>query len=192
MEEQMAHEITRRDFMKALAAGTGGFVLGSWGFISATAVEAQDAALPGTFPRRETFIARQLTGRVGTPDNFNQWVGWKWQDRGLQNLADEPFWSVDFATGKIINGSADGDPKYSADFMSLTVPLRKGVTWSDGEPFTAADVVYTIETIMANKGFNANSFFVDNVDKVTAVDEYTVKFDLKIPNSRFHTTFLDR
>ena len=146
----------------------------------------------GTFPRRETFIARQLTGRVGTPDNFNQWVGWKWQDRGLQNLADEPFWSVDFATGKIINGSADGDPKYSADFMSLTVPLRKGVAWSDGEPFTAADVVYTIETIMANKGFNANSFFVDNVAKVTAVDEYTVKFDLKIPNSRFHTTFLDR
>jgi len=50
-------------------------VLGSWGFISAGAVEAQDAALPGTFPRSETLIARQLTGRVGTPDNFNQWVG---------------------------------------------------------------------------------------------------------------------
>jgi len=27
---------------------------------------------------------------------------------------------------------------------------------------------------------------------VTAVDDYTVKFDLKQPNSRFHTTFLDR
>jgi hypothetical protein len=51
-----------------------------------------------------------LTGRVGTPDNFNLWVGWKWQDRGMQNLADEPLWSVDFATGEIINGVADGDP----------------------------------------------------------------------------------
>src|SRR6266498_2374232 len=72
----------------------------------------------GTFPRRETFIARILTGRVGSPDNFNQWVGWKWQDRGIQNLADEPLWSVDFATGKIINGTAEGDPKYNADFTS--------------------------------------------------------------------------
>ena len=59
-------------------------------------------------------------------------------------------------------------------------------------PFNSADVVYTIETIMKFKGFNSNSYFVDNVDKVTAVDEYTVKFDLKQANSRFHTQFLDR
>ena len=146
----------------------------------------------GTFPRRDTFIARILTGRVGTPDNFNQWVGWKWQDRGMQNLADEPLWSVDFATGKIIPGVADGDPKYNSDFTSLTVTLRKGVAWSDGEPFTSADVVYTVESLIKYEGFNAHSFFVDNVDKVTAVDDYTVKFDLKQANSRFHTTFLDR
>jgi peptide/nickel transport system substrate-binding protein len=157
-----------------------------------TKAPAAVADVLGTFPRRETFIARILTGRVGSPDNFNQWVGWKWQDRGMQNLADEPFWTVDFATGKIINGVADGDPKYSPDFTSLTVPLRKGVAWSDGEPFTAADVVYTVETQMKDKGFNANSFFVDNVAAVTAVDDYTVKFDLKQANSRFHTTFLDR
>jgi hypothetical protein len=72
--------------------------------------------IQGVFPRRETVIARQLTGRVGTPDNMNLWVGWKWQDRGLQNLADEPFWSVDFATGNIINGLADGDAKYNTEF----------------------------------------------------------------------------
>ncbi len=146
----------------------------------------------GTFPRRETVIVRQLTGRVGTPDNFNQWVGWKWQDRGIQNLADEPFWSVDFATGNIINGSADGDAQYNAEFTECTVPLRKGVAWSDGQPFTAADVVFTIETLMKFEGFNAHSFFVDNVESVSAPDEYTVKFVLKQPNSRFHTTFLDR
>jgi peptide/nickel transport system substrate-binding protein len=146
----------------------------------------------GTFPRRETVIARQLTGRVGTPDNMNLWVGWKWQDRGLQNLADEPLWSVDFATGNIIHGLAEGDPKYSADFTSLTVPLRKGVTWNDGQPFTAADVVFTVEALKKFEGFSAHSYFVDNVDKVTAVDDYTVKFDLKQANSRFHTTFLDR
>lgn len=146
----------------------------------------------GTFPRSETVIARQLTGRVGTPDNMNLWVGWKWQDRGLQNLADEPLWSVDFATGNIINGLASGDPTYNEDFTECTVPLRKGVAWNDGAPFTAADVVYTVETLMQYEGLNGHTFFVDNVASVSAVDDYTVKFELKHPNSRFHTTFLDR
>lgn len=189
----MSQEISRRDFMKFLAAGTGTAMLASGGLIfPASMVAAQDAPLAGTFPREQTLIARQLTGRVGTPDNFNQWVGWKWQDRGIQNLADEPLWSVDFATGEIINGLASGDPTYNEDFTSLTIPLREGVAWSDGVPFTSADVVYTVETLMQYEGFNAHSFFVDNVESVTALDDYTVEFTLKQPNSRFHTTFLDR
>jgi peptide/nickel transport system substrate-binding protein len=158
----------------------------------APVVQEQVADIQGVFPRRETVIARQLTGRVGAPDNMNLWVGWKWQDRGLQNLADEPLWSVDFATGNIINGLADGDAKYNADFTECTVPLRKGVAWNDGQPFSAADVVFTIETLKQFKDFSANSFFVDNVASVTAVDDYTVKFVLNKANSRFHTTFLDR
>jgi peptide/nickel transport system substrate-binding protein len=155
-------------------------------------VKEEAADVLGTFPRSETLIARQLTGRVGTPDNMNLWVGWKWQDRGLQNLADEPLWSVDFATGNIINGLAEGDPTYNADFTECTVPLREGVAWNDGEPFSAADVVFTVETLMQFDGFGAHTFFVDNVASVTAVDDYTVKFVLNQANSRFHTTFLDR
>jgi peptide/nickel transport system substrate-binding protein len=159
---------------------------------AAPKVQEAVADVMGTFPRRETVIIRQLTGRVGTPDNFNEWVGWKWRDRGTQNLANEPLWSVDFATGKIIPGVAEGDPKYNADFTSLTIPLRKGVSWSDGEPFTAADVVFTVETLTKTDGLNGHSFFADNVASVTAVDDNTVQFDLKQSNSRFHTTFLDR
>jgi peptide/nickel transport system substrate-binding protein len=100
--------------------------------------------------------------------------------------------SVGPSTGKIINGLADGDPKYNADFTECTVPLRQGIAWNDGEPFTAADVVYTIEANIQYTGFNGHSFFVDNVASVTAEDDYTVKFVLKQANSRFHTTFLDR
>ncbi len=146
----------------------------------------------GILPRSETLIAAQLTGRVANPDDFNEWVGWKWRDRGMQQLMNEPLWSVDFATGKIINGLADGDPVYNENFTQVTIPLRKGVTWSDGEPFTAADVVFTVETLMKYEGFNAHSFFVENVESVSAPDDYTVVFKLKQPNSRFHTTFLDR
>jgi len=162
LEEQMSKELSRRDFMKLLGVSTGTVFLTAQGLIplSGGIVAAQDTALPGTFPRNETLIARILTGRVGTPDNFNLWSGWRNQDRGIQNLADEPLWSVDFATGNIINGLASGDPKYSKDFMSVTIPLRKGVTWSDGEAFSAADVVYSVETMMKTENLGAHTFFV--------------------------------
>ncbi len=146
----------------------------------------------GELPRSEMLIADILTGRVGAPSNFNEWVGWKWRDRGMQNLANEPLWSVDFATGEIINGTAAGDPVYNADFTEVTFPLREGVVWSDGEAFTADDVVFTVETLMQFEGFNDHSFFIDNVESVTASDELTVNFTLKQSNSRFHTKFLDR
>lgn len=190
----MSKEISRREFMKLLGVGTGTVVLTAQGLIplSGGIVAAQDAGLSGTFPREETLIARILTGRVGSPDNFNEWVGWKWRDRGMQNLGNEPLWSVDFASGNIINGLASGDPSYSEDFKTLTIPLREGVTWSDGESFSAADVVFTVETLIKYEGLNGHEVLVENVASVTALDDYTVEFKLNEPNSRFHTTFLDR
>ncbi|MCB0035762.1 MAG: ABC transporter substrate-binding protein, partial [Anaerolineales bacterium] len=156
-------------------------------------VESLDAPdVLGVLPRNETLIIDMLTGRAGSPSNFNEWVGWKNRDRGMQNLANEPLWSVDFATGEIINGLASGDPVYNEDFTQVTIPLREGVTWDDGEPFTAAAVVFTTETLIATDGLNGHSFFADNVASVSAPDDYTVVFELSQSNSRFHTTFLDR
>lgn len=161
---------------------------------AAPAPGAPDAVAEGLgdLPRHETLIADILTGRVGSPDDFNNWVGWKWRDRGMQNLANEPLWSVDFATGEIIPGLAAGDPVYNDDFTALTIPLRQGVFWDDGQPFTADDVVFTVETLMAHSGFGDNSFFVENVASVSALDDHTVAFELNLSNSRFHTRFLDR
>ena len=45
-----------------------------------SAVFAQDIG----FPRDQTLIVNMLTGRVGTPSNFNEWVGWRWRDRGIR------------------------------------------------------------------------------------------------------------
>jgi peptide/nickel transport system substrate-binding protein len=146
----------------------------------------------GVLPRNQTVIAAMLTGRVGAPSNFNEWVGWKNRDRGMQQLMNEPLWSVEFATGKIIAGLASGDAVYNADFTQVTIPLRKGVTWSDGVPFTSADVVFTIELHKKTDGFNNTSVIRDNVASVSAPDDHTVVVKLKKPNSRFHTNFLDR
>jgi len=137
-------------------------------------------------------IANILTGRVVTPDNFNVWAAtWRTPDRGIQQLMLEPLWIVDPASGKVINALAASSPLYSKDFKTLTIKLRPGCYWSDGVEITADDVIYTIELAKSNSGMSYYASFQE-VAKLTKIDKYTVKIDLKEPNARFHTYFLDR
>jgi len=143
------------------------------------------------FPRSETVFTNQLTGTVGAPSNFNEWVGWKWRDRGNANLWNEPLWTIEYVTGEVINSLASDPPEYNEDFTQLTINLREGVYWSDDVEFTADDVVFTIEFLKATPGMNYNAQ-LQKVESVQATDEYTVVVELTEPNSRFHTYFLDR
>lgn len=43
---------------------------------------------------------------------------------------------------QLVEDQADGKPQMSADGKTITVKLKKGLTWSDGKPLTAADFVY--------------------------------------------------
>ena len=67
--------------------------------------------------------------------------------------------------------------------------LRRGVRWHNkppvnGRELTAEDVKYSIERFLTVKG-NANAYMLRSVDKVEAVDKYTVKFTLKEPFAWF-------
>jgi len=150
------------------------------------------AQLPAGIPREETLIYDQLTGRVAMPNNFNEWAGWRWRDRGTAQLMNEPLWTVDYATGEIISGLAADLPIYNEDFTQMTVNLREGVYWSDGVPFTADDVVFTIETNKSTPGLPYHGSMVELVKKASKLDERTVVVELNRPNSRFHAFFLDR
>ncbi len=150
------------------------------------------AQLPAGIPREETLIYDQLTGRTAMPNNFNEWAGWRWRDRGTAQLMNEPLWTVDYATGEIISGLAADLPIYNEDFTQMTVNLREGVYWSDGVPFTADDVVFTIELNKSTPGLLYHGSMVELVKKASKLDEHTVVVELNRPNSRFHAFFLDR
>lgn len=81
---------------------------------------------------------------------------------------------------QIVNDLA-AEYSVSNDGLVWTVKLRKDVKFSDGKPLTSADIVFTYETTLKS------SSVVDlNVMKsVEAVDDYTVKFTLKNPQSTF-------
>jgi len=76
----------------------------------------------------------------------------------------------------------------SEDSTTVTVMLRKGLKWSDGAPFTTADIVFWYEHMYQNKELVPvpSPFF--NTEKgatLEAVDEYTVKFTFPESNSLF-------
>ncbi len=64
--------------------------------------------------------------------------------------------------------------------------LRQDVTWQDGAPFTAADVVFTVQA-MQDPAYQGNAALHELWRTVTAeqVDDYTVRFTLEEPLPSF-------
>lgn len=74
------------------------------------------------------------------------------------------------------------DVSASPDFKTYTVKLREGVTWHDGQPFTADDVVYNVQEhwkpISAGVALKA-------LQKASAIDAHTVRLQFSTPVPEF-------
>src|SRR5215213_3383661 len=70
----------------------------------------------------------------------------------------------------------------SPDGLTITFQLREGVTFSDGHPFTADDVVFSFDWMMNPKvaAPAARSEF-EYTDKVVKISDYEVAFKFKKP-----------
>lgn len=67
------------------------------------------------------------------------------------------------------------------DGLSWLFHLRDGVKWHDGTPFTAEDVVFSIDRAMAPESTNAQKQLFDGINEVTAIDDVTVEIGLDAP-----------
>ena len=71
---------------------------------------------------------------------------------------------------------------WDAEILTYTFKLRSGLSFHDGQPLTAEDVKFTLETIMNPDNGSEIASNYEEIESVTAVDETTVEIKLSVPN----------
>jgi ABC-type transport system substrate-binding protein len=79
----------------------------------------------------------------------------------------------------------------SDDGLEWTFNLRQGVTWHNGDPFTADDVVFTYNR-SKDPEQSIHSAILSNVTGAEKIDDHTVKFTLEAPQASFLTKTTER
>ena len=69
----------------------------------------------------------------------------------------------------------DGKAAVQMDQLSATFKLKPGITWSDGQPLTAADSVYSY-SLAADPATPTSKTIVDRTASYTAADDLTVRW----------------
>jgi len=78
----------------------------------------------------------------------------------------------------------------SPDGLSVVWKLKQGVTWHDGQPFTAEDVAFTYAYTVDPATATTSRGSYTNIDKLEAVDKYTVKLTFKEPTPLWNVAFV--
>lgn len=159
---------------------------------------------------------RKWSGYVPTPGNGPTGDSFQWSEVNLQpETGDRTYvkgttismnslnlaWAAGGAEEKrltyIYDGLFDATPQLevipalatNAEFVDDTtveMSLRKGVTWHDGERFTAEDVKFTVEYYLQNASTSQVPFY-EPIDSIEKLGTHAVRFILKRPDAAFLT-----
>lgn len=77
----------------------------------------------------------------------------------------------------------------SRDGRTIVYHLRRGVTWQDGAPFDASDVVFSWRAVMNPRNNVSTRIGYDDVERIDVRDPYTIAVRLKRPYAPFVATF---
>jgi peptide/nickel transport system substrate-binding protein len=172
---------------------------------AAAAQPAASPTAPAPTPATLANVARNETVIMSVSDIFNQF-----QDAALANpflrgqqrtgwhIVYEPlcfynrYWTREVTWPKGLAGKETEIPwlaesyQYNKDSTELTMKLRPGVTWSDGLPFGAKDVAFTLNMLRENSPELVFSFDMKTwLKDVQTPDQQTVKLVLTSPNPQF-------
>jgi peptide/nickel transport system substrate-binding protein len=128
-------------------------------------------------------------GLQDDPDTLDPATNWSFVGRHvLQPLCDKLL-DID-EKGSIVPMLATGW-SWSDDGRELTLKLRSGVTFHDGETFDAAAVQYNLNRALNMKASRRRAE-IDVIERVDAVDPHTVRIALKQPSAPLLAALADR
>ena len=80
----------------------------------------------------------------------------------------------------------------NGDSTVWELKLRPDVTWHDGKPFTANDVIYTLREMNDAKHISHSSVTNIKLGDVKKLNELTLRIPLKAPNARLFDSFVQQ
>ncbi|MCR9136629.1 MAG: ABC transporter substrate-binding protein [Alphaproteobacteria bacterium] len=105
------------------------------------------------------------------------------QEDFVRGTMFEPLWAHNVMQGDINYRLAESF-EYADDLMSMTIKLRDGLTWSDGETLDADDVVYSLNLGNEDPTLDKTGKWSDGlIASVEAVDPLTIKITFNRPDS---------
>lgn len=158
-----------------LVGGAGVFFLARREELPVSAVEqVSDEAIPGGLLR---------VSYKYEPSTYNRFVSADSTDDGLARLIHATLVRLNRATGQLEPRLAR-EWTSSPDGLIWTFKLREGVLFSDGTPFTAADVVFSFQALYdpkVNSQIGSSLLINDKPLTVRATDAHTVVITLPAP-----------
>ncbi len=109
-------------------------------------------------------------------DNFNPFTGSHTYD--TMSFVYETLLQYDLANSSVVTPWLSTNYAWSDGGKTLVFQLRHGIKWSDGKPFTSADVVFTFELLRKDPATNTKGIVFSTV---SAEGPYTVKMTFSSP-----------
>ena len=165
--------LTRREFMQGLLAT--GLTVTAASALVATIPEAQ-AAMPKKGGKITFGWDQHGPADTLDPILFTSTIDYTRGRAGFNNL-------LQFNDDMTMRGELAEEWSANDNATEFTFKLRKGVTWHDGKPFTADDVVYSMSRHLGADSISKAKGLVNMITEWKKVDSHTVKAILATPNS---------
>lgn len=150
-----------------------------------TAPEDQDDGTTDTTEAPDEEGGTVVVGRTGDIDNLDPHLATAFQTIDALELVYDTLFELD-PNLEIQPGLAT-DWEYSEDNTQLTLFLREGVTFHDGQPFTSADVQASIERVLDEETGAVGRNFLLSIEEISTPDDYTVVLGLSLPDGTLPT-----
>ena len=139
--------------------------------------------------RNRTLVLPMGGSVIANNENFNPYaLGNQMERFVLSKGFNEMMFYGNLNTGEQFPWQAESW-SLASDNKTVTIKIRDGVVWSDGTPFSADDVVFTINEINGGGSSQGNlvnvPFETGAVESITAIDASTVELVQAKPNPRW-------